>query len=274
MKSAGYISGNMDILLQYAENQKSNRYWTLIYVRKGTGMYLLERDLKCLNEGDILFFPPGLEYSFSSADLGDEYNVNVDAVVLRFDEAWLDALLGVFHGMNMAVLKIKEVRNAMYISGLKWLSLSSLMTEIRACEPSRKARISLDILELLSSRTDMIPITQAVFQDESVAKKVQKIELYIGCNIYRKITLDEISSYLGMNRTYFCLFFKKHFGKGLTEYVNERRVEVASSMLSATDKPIGDIGVECGFKTVNYFNRIFRNIKGVSPGEFRKKYGI
>ena len=43
------------------------------------------------------------------------------------------------------------------------------------------------IYESVVLEEDMIPITQAVFQDESVAKKVQKIELYIGCNIYRKI---------------------------------------------------------------------------------------
>jgi AraC-like DNA-binding protein len=40
-------------------------------------------------------------------------------------------------------------------------------------------------------------------------------------------------------------------------------------MLLQTEKPVADIAKECGFTTVNYFNRIFRNIMGVSPGEYR-----
>lgn len=274
MKNSGYILGSLNVLMKHAENQKSNRCWTLVYVRTGIGMYILEGELRALNEGDIILFPPALEYSFSSVDLGDEYNVNVDAVVLRFDEAWLDTLLSVFHGLGTMILKVREIRRAMYVSGLKWLSLSSLMTDLRACEQPRQARIILDILERLATEKDMIPITRTVHPDESVAEKVKKIELFIDCNIYRKISLDEISSYLNMNRTYFCLFFKKKFGTGLTEYMNERRISKASVMLATTDKLIGDIASECGFKTVNYFNRIFRNVKGLTPGEYRKKAGV
>lgn len=274
MKNSGYILGGLDVLMQHAENQKSNRYWTLIYVRAGIGMYILDGELRALNEGDIILFPPVLEYSFSSADLGDEYNINIDAVVLRFDQAWLDTLLSVFHGLGEVLLKVREIRSAMYVSGLKWLSVSSLMNDLRSCEPARQARVMLDLLECLSTGKDMIPITRTVVPDESSAEKVKKIERFIDCNIYRKISLDEISSYLNMNRTYFCLFFKKKFGTGLTEYINERRINKASAMLAGTGKPIGDIAVECGFKTVNYFNRIFRNVKGLTPGEYRKKAGV
>ena len=78
MRNLGCIVGRTDLLLQIAENQKSNKFWTLIYVKSGVGMCLIGGQLTCLNEGDILFFPPGIACSFVSDDLGDEYNENIE----------------------------------------------------------------------------------------------------------------------------------------------------------------------------------------------------
>ena len=269
MNNSGCLLGDMSLLTQNAENQKNNKFWTLLYIKKGAGIYLLDGHLRGLSDGDLLFFPPGLDYSFSSHDLGDEYNINISASVLRFDEAWLDALLGVFHGLSEMVLNIRNMRSAMYVSGLKWMSLSSLMDEIDQCGAASQSCLVMKILEQISDSKDMLPLTSEVKGEEPVGERLTRIRRYIDCNVYRKITLDEIAGYAGMNRTYFCLFFKKHFKISLTEYINSRKVDIASAMLLQTEKPVADIAKECGFTTVNYFNRIFRNIMGISPGEYR-----
>lgn len=272
MKTPGFCFGNIALLTKSAENHKTNKYWTLIYARKGAGMYLLEGNLVCLNDGDLLYFPPGVGFSFSADDLGDEYSSNVDAVVLRFDESWLDSLLSVFHDLNGEVLRIKETRTPAMVSGLKWLSLSSLMNDFSSCGEERRPRLVMEILELLSTQKDMVSISAIVVPEESIPEKRDKIVRYIDCNLYGRITLDDIASYVGMNRTYFCLFFKKHFNMSMTGYINERKVELASGMLLGTDKPVGDIATDCGFSNVTYFNRIFRKVKGMSPSSYRSQY--
>ena len=88
--------------------------------------------------------------------------------------------------------------------------------------------------------------------------------------MYQKISLDEIAAYAGMNKTYFCLFFKKHYGMSFTDYLNQKRMEMASAMLLKPDASIAEVAVACGYPTVTYFNRIFRKYKGVTPTEFRK----
>lgn len=272
MKNSGCVVGDMSLLTQNQENQTINKFWTLVYIRRGIGMYLLGSHLKGLNEGDLLFFPPRLEYSFSSADLGDEYNINVDASVLQFDDSWLEALLGVFHGMSDLVLRIKEMRSAMFVSGLKWMSVSTLMNDLTGCGlPSQPYKI-LKILELVSDGKDMLPLTDPVPSDKSVSDRLARIERYIDCNVYRKISLDEISKYAGMNRSYFSLFFKKHFKTGLTEYINMKKVAIAAAMLAHSDRPISDIAVECGFSNVTYFNRIFKTFMQMSPGRYRSEH--
>lgn len=271
MKDLGYMLGGMPLLTQSAETQKTNTYWTLLYIRRGIGMYILDSSLRPINQGDIIVLPPKLSYSFCSNDLGDEYNINVDAVVLRFDNAWLTNLLSVFGSMNRVVLKLREMKNPYAVEGPKWMKLSALMNELSTVNPSRKAVLVIEILDLISSPKDMVQILHTTpVLDVSSAEKLQMIDRYINTNILTKISLEEVASYLGMNRTYFCMFFKKHYGKGFSDYLNDLRIEKAASLLLKGDRSIAEIARESGYKTVPYFTRAFKRSKGVTPGAYRK----
>ena len=74
--NTGYLLSNQEGLIKLSDNQKNNRSWTLVYIKRGVGMYLLDGSLRCLNEGDLILLPPRVSYSFSSEQLGDEYNIN------------------------------------------------------------------------------------------------------------------------------------------------------------------------------------------------------
>ena len=98
----------------------------------------------------------------------------------------------------------------------------------------------------------------------------QCIDRYIECNYCNKISLEDISGYVGMSRTYFCNFFRSHYGEGFSDYINRLRVEKASVLLATTEKSLEHIAQECGFKTVQYFTRAFGKFRQVTPGAFRR----
>lgn len=271
MNEIGYILGGMDLLTQSTETQKTNVYWTIVYIRRGIGMYILDSNLRPINQGDVILLPPKVAYSFCSKDLGDEYNINVDAVVLRFDNAWLTNLLSVFGTMNEVVLKLREMKNPFAVEGPKWMRLSAQMNELSVANSSKKAVLVIEILEMISSPKDLVQILHSTPSlDISHNEKLLRIDRYISTNLLGKISLEEVASYLGMNRTYFCMFFKKHYGKGFADYVNDLRIDKASSLLLNEDRTMADIARECGYKTVPYFNRAFKRSKGVTPGAYRK----
>lgn len=258
-------TGDMHLLLNSAENQKINNSWLLIYVRSGAGMVHRSGSLMCLDEGDILFFPPGARIAFDSKTLGDEYNASVNASVLYFDEHWLDGLLRLFPSNSQLVLALKEQSRPCRILGTKWLRISGLLDRLSVSESHRDAAIILDLLECLADPSDIYPIAEDILPLPDVSEKKDRIERYISCHLLGRVTLDQIAAYSGMNRTYFCLFFKKHYGISLTEYVNRKRIEIACSMLHQGNVPVSDIAKACGFPTVTYFNRVFKKVKGVSP---------
>lgn len=270
MRNVGYQIGRTDLLLQLSVNQMSNKFWTLIYIKSGVGMCLVDGQLMGLSEGDILFFPPGIAYSFVSEDLGDEYNENIEVVVFRFDGSWLDSLLKTFKSLSREILTLKEYKNPLTVVGPKWMKMSVLMSNLYGADPHDEAILILDLIRYLSQAPDLLPLSTAAAEVQDVPAKKDKIERYVSCHLYQKISLDEISAYAGMNKTYFCLFFKKHYGMPFTDYINRKRLETASAMLLKPDASIAEVAVACGYPTVTYFNRIFRKFKGMTPSEFRK----
>lgn len=270
--TVGYTLQNQECLIKLSENQKTNRNWTLVYISRGVGMYILEDSLRSLNEGDIIVLPPNVAYSFASGDLGDEYNINLSATVLRFDKAWLDALIAAFPVLSEMVLKIKELRNPLTVKGPKWIELSSLLDDIMVCPPEEQPLKVFSILAQISTPSDFILIKDVYKRDVlDISERRSRIDRYLECNYSRKVTLEEVSSYVGMSRTYFSIFFKTHYQEGFSDYVTRLRVDKASVLLMNTDKPIPDIAKECGFKTVQYFTRAFKKVKGITPGTFRKR---
>ena len=269
MKTRGYSVGPISILTQIADSKDNSSFWTLIYVRKGSGMYIIEDRLTCLNESDILFIPPGVRSGFSSTDLGDEYNESLDAVIFRFDERWTRSFLDVFHTYGDVMMSLKEMKNAVSIYGPKWMKISSFMNELTSCEPHKEAGIILNLLCLLADAKDTVSITAVSEPAGDIQEKLEKIDRFISCNLMNRFSLEEIAAYAGMNKTYFCLFFKKHYKSGLIEYVNSLKVEKACGLLVNKSLSVSEIAKECGFMNIPYFNRVFKAIKGVSPREFR-----
>ena len=270
--ASGYILGDGVLLNELSVNQRNNIYWTLVYIKKGVGMYMLDSSLLCLNEGDLIILPPGVQFCFSSKELGDEYNINLKAVVLRFDNAWLDSVLAAFPMFSDAVLKIKELRSPFTVWGPKWMKLSSLLDDaLFSCDPSSQPVKVMEILLQLSSPDGYTLIKDMKDCDmQTLTARKEKIDRYLECNCYGKVSLEDISRYVGMSRTYFSQFFRTHYKEGFADHLTRVRVEKASVMLLHTDKQIPAIAQECGFKTVQYFTRAFKKVKGVTPGVFRR----
>ena len=65
---------------------------------------------------------------------------------------------------------------------------------------------------------------------------------------------------------------KKRLGVSMSTYVNKLRVERAKRYLLETDDSMLSIALSVGFRDGNYFARVFRQLIGIQPTEFRRRY--
>jgi transcriptional regulator GlxA family with amidase domain len=71
--------------------------------------------------------------------------------------------------------------------------------------------------------------------------------------------------------------FKRRFAKatGMTpiEYVQTLRLEEAKQILETTDLAVEAVANEVGYEDPSYFGRLFRRTVGLTPAQYRKRFG-
>lgn len=68
--------------------------------------------------------------------------------------------------------------------------------------------------------------------------------------------------------------FRSAIGTTPIRYVRQYRLRMSEQLLSATQMRIADISAGCGFPDVSYFTKTFRELKGCTPSEFRRRQRV
>lgn len=74
-----------------------------------------------------------------------------------------------------------------------------------------------------------------------------------------------------VSAAHFARSFREAFGVPPHRYLLTRRIERATALLRDTDLPVTEIALRTGWNSIGTFGRIFRDITGDSPGEFRAR---
>lgn len=82
--------------------------------------------------------------------------------------------------------------------------------------------------------------------------------------------VNEIFSDYNYSKEYICRTFKKTTGITLTEYLNQKKLSLASILIQNTNESIESICYKCGYNNVSYFYRAFKTTFNKTPHEFRK----
>ena len=74
---------------------------------------------------------------------------------------------------------------------------------------------------------------------------------------------------LHLSANYFGDLIKKETGKTAKEYIQNKIIDVAKTKTFDSDKSVNEIAYELGFKYPQHFTRLFKNVTGFTPNEYR-----
>lgn len=101
--------------------------------------------------------------------------------------------------------------------------------------------------------------------------KLKAVLAFIRSHYDSAITLHDMAGVAGMSSKYFCYFFKEMTAKTPVEYLTNYRIEKASRKLLHSDLSVTAVAYACGFNDLSYFIKTFKQIKGVTPAQYRKE---
>jgi AraC-type DNA-binding domain-containing proteins len=114
--------------------------------------------------------------------------------------------------------------------------------------------------------------------DDSVQEQHSRLQPafdYIERNYFQAITLKDIADTVDVTPQYLCLLFKNILKVRPFEYLNHVRINKSKDLLfSNRELEIQTVAKQVGFDNASYFCTVFKQVEGISPGQFRKLYGI
>ncbi|WP_196593534.1 AraC family transcriptional regulator [Pectinatus sottacetonis] len=99
-----------------------------------------------------------------------------------------------------------------------------------------------------------------------------RIKEYIDSHYLEEINLTSIAAALKINIYYLSHTFKKFIGQTPMKYIINKRIAEAQNLLISTDLTVTEIALKCGYNNSNYFQVVFNNIVGMTPGKYRKNW--
>lgn len=100
--------------------------------------------------------------------------------------------------------------------------------------------------------------------------QVRKILEFISTHYTEQIALEDIGTATGLSHFYVARLVKQHTGKTVTQHLRTLRIQRAAHLLEQSSMSCGEIAYELGFSDQSYFIRLFREMMGTTPLQYRK----
>lgn len=148
-------------------------------------------------------------------------------------------------------------------------------------EQLSEAQRTLEVLMILSQLADspeirclnptLIPgaITDG---DRTQAGRIRRLMQFIEQHYQEPLSIADVSHALNLSPSTLRRLFERHFRESFSEHLKQYRIGKACEYLVNSDIPVALIAEQVGFQNLSNFNRQFRQVKSMTPRQFRQQF--
>lgn len=253
-----YYCGTGDCENNFSWGPGIKDHYKLHYVHSGCGIFRAGDSTYHISKGEFFLICPNVLVSYESAS----------------NETWNYSWVA-FNGVNA-----ETYLNRIHLNSNNPIFKCSNEDRINNCFEaifnSTKYEKSMD-LKSLSTFYDLLSIlieeTNVNTTDKNSTKHKdtyikQAIE-FIDTNYSRKITIEEIAAYIGINRKYLSQLFSDILNVSPQNYLVNFRLQKACDLLTSSSLSIHEISNSIGYNDPFLFSKMFKRYKGMSPKTYR-----
>lgn len=232
-------------------------HYIVHHILKGKGVYKINDSVYNLSQYDGFLIPPNTIVYYQADD----------------DDPWSYCWVG-FHGLKAeSYLKQADITpdNPIFRYYRDDFLKDSLNEMIEAKNMSKGRDIRLLGL-LYSFLSRLIETADHDYSSKSADRKdlyIRKAVEFIAMSYSRKITVEEISHHVGLDRSYLYSIFNNFLKVSPQQFLINFRIEKACELMENNSLSIGDISRSVGYEDPLYFSKVFRKVKGMSPRNYR-----
>ncbi len=285
-----YYAMHMDSLLEIAhlhrtedddsEHHTSCRNDTLelIYVTSGRLWVQIGAASFCGNRDAVLILPPQAERQLSADAKGADYlciSLQPQQVGYLCNEEQYHADLQ-YHTSDFA--REQMVHLPLFLPpehGREYYALfTELYTNYYSSTPGSNL-LAKTLAHSMLAKISAKAAERALAITAQAGRETQTATLicqYLRAHYTEPVTLEWLGARFHLNPSYLCTMFREKTGHTVIQYLNIQRIEAAKHHLLNPGYTTHEIAQLVGVSNEFYFSRLFKQIEGISPSEFRKRY--
>jgi YesN/AraC family two-component response regulator len=114
--------------------------------------------------------------------------------------------------------------------------------------------------------------SDSIFDTSGFSLLTKSIIRHLEDNYSGNVSIQALADKLGYNKYYICNAFKKDTGATIFDCLALIRVRHAAELISYSEMSMESVGSSVGFANVSHFSRVFKQMVGIPPGQFRRHY--
>ena len=191
----------------------------------------------------------------------------------------------IFQSNSVGHLSDNPLRNAQYL----FVAATTLATRyaIEGGMDAEEAYIASDLFIQDADKADSVSdirkihkemltyyVNQVAEQNRrpTYSKSIIQCMDYIYYHLHEEINGEILAEITGLNRSYLSKLFHKETGITVSDYIMSKKMEAVENMLKYSDYTLTEISEYLNFSSYSYFARLFKNLHGMTPKEYRTRY--
>jgi len=258
-----------------SELPHTHEFIELVYIYSGSGNHRVNDNSFYVQKGDLLFINFKQIHSFTSDDNMTYINLLLKPEFMSKELINTENLFDVFSLSIFDEFKGEYCNNSSIVSfrGKDMIEIECLINylldEFNEKQVGYKSIMNGYMQIIFSKLMRKLKTPERDNFMGYLHRLTPDILKYIDDNCFEKLTLVELAEKCFYNPAYFSRIFKECYGKSLTAYIQEKRINEAARLLKETDLSIEKIYEKAGFTDKGQFYKNFKEHMGITPKLYR-----
>ncbi|KQS30723.1 AraC family transcriptional regulator [Dyadobacter sp. Leaf189] len=258
--------------VKWVHSVHKHTYFEIIFILKGSGTHHINGNAFEYAAGDVFLLGPEDFHHFEILDLTEFSFVRFNESIHKQlpgdkDHPWQPIIRGLLHTSSQSrgsIVQDKQEKEKLH-------QLLAVLEAESANDQSQYFEVIRDNL----MRSMLIILARNLFS-QAQSKPVQQdsieaILMYIKKHIYQpeELTIEHLARTFHYAPAYISIFFKKHTGESVKQYIIKHRVKLIEARLLYSQMTLSEIAHEFGYTDESHLCKQFKKYTGTTPLLFR-----
>ena len=241
----------------------------LVYVQADAGIRHVGRHISTYTKSDLVLIGANVPHLNFDYRLRSDYH----QIVIQLRTDFLGEAITVAPEMEDVARLFREAQYGISFFGETKEEVAGILRELDGLPPLGQLLRLVEVFQILALSNQGEYLNRDLDGQRSILKdkvRMGAVYEYIDSNYDKDPDVNVVARKVHLTTAAFCRYFKRQTNMTFTTFVNQYRVERAKNLLMQGHN-VSETSYEVGVDSLSYFTKIFKELVGENPSEFRAR---